>query len=155
MTLKPGTVQSFSANSLAEAIESAFAAELRATKNQPLRPIAVDDRRLLFAAIAQGVLAFLARNDSDLKVDLDTGGGSDLRSVQVRAPTLSVSGGTVTGTGWQADATITLTWVGSGAAAGTTTASSSGSFSIAAVAPPGGDVLGARDSSGNAAAVRL
>lgn len=155
MTLKPGTVGQFSANSLAEAIESSFAAELRASKNQALPAIQVEDRRLLFAAIAQGVLTFLARNDSNMVVDVNTGGGVLNRPVSVDAPTLSASGGTVTGSGWPSGVTVTLTMAGTGASLGTRVAQSNGTFSIGVAAPAGGDVVGARDSQGNAAAVRV
>jgi hypothetical protein len=155
VTLKPGTVGSFAANSLAEAIESSFAAELRASKNQALPAIQVEDRRLLFAAIAQGVLTFLARNDADLIVNVSTGGGTTDRAVRVEAPTLSAGGGTVTGAGWPVGATVTLTMAASGAGLGSRTVDNSGGFSISVAAPSGGDVVGARDGQGHAAAVRV
>ncbi|MEA2147681.1 MAG: hypothetical protein QOF37_3021 [Thermoleophilaceae bacterium] len=152
MTLVAGTVKHLGADTLASAIDAAFAAELRDAKNQPLPPIAKEDRQLLFAAIAQGVLAYLARHDGEIKVNIDTGAGSTLRAVDVPAPTLTVSGSTVTGSGWSAG--VTLTWAGSGATV-SAGAVSGGAFSVNVSPPAGGDVLGARDGSGNAAAVRV
>jgi hypothetical protein len=155
VTLRAGTVSTFATGSLAEAIESAFASELRASKGQALPDIAVEDRRLLFAAIAQGFLAYLARNDADLKVNVNPGTGTPVsRAVDVGAPTLTASGGTVSGAGWPNGAVVTLRWAGTGAVAGTRTASG-GTFSISVPVPAGGDVLGARDTGGNAAAVRV
>jgi hypothetical protein len=152
--MRAGTVERFAANSLAEAIEAAFAAELRASKNRTLPAVAVEERRLLFAAVAQGLLAFLSRNDSELKVNVSVGGRA-IRSVTVRAPTLAATGATtVVGEGWPVGARVALTWAGSGQSAGTLTAADGG-FSLSVSPPEGGDVLGARDESGNAAAVRV
>lgn len=155
MTLKPGTVGQFSAGSLAAVIEASFAAELRAAKNQPLPDIQVDDRRVLFAAIAQGVLQYLAANDADLVVNVGIGGAALNRSVAVDTPTLTVSGNTVNGSGWAEGSTVTLTWAGSGTVAGTRSIDFTRQFAITVSPPSGGDVLGARDSAGNAAAVRI
>jgi hypothetical protein len=155
VTLKPGTVGQFSARSLAAVIEASFAAELRAAKNQPLPDIQVEDRRILFAAIAQGVLQYLAGNDADLVVNVGTGGAALQRQVQVDAPTLTVSGNTVSGYGWAEGSVVTLTWAHSGIVAGTRSIDFSRQFSITVAPPAGGDVLGARDTAGNAAAVRI
>jgi hypothetical protein len=155
VTLTAGTVARFNPGSLAEAIESAFAAELRASKGQALPDIQVEDRRLLFAAIAQGVLHYLGRNDVDFVVNVAPGAGTVSRSVEVDAPTLSVSGNSVSGSGWQENSPVTLTWSRSGTVAGTLPINFTRQFSIAVVPPAGGDVLGARDTVGNAAAVRV
>jgi hypothetical protein len=155
VTLKAGTVARFSPGSLAEAIETAFAAELRASKRQALPDIQVEDRRLLFAAIAQGVLHYLGRNDADLVVNVAPGAGTVNRSVEVDVPTLSVSGNTVSGFGWADGSTVTLTWSGSGAVAGSRSVDFTRQFVLTVTPPSGGDVLGARDNAGNAAAVRV
>ena len=152
MTLVAGTVKHLGTDTMAAAIDAAFAAELRDAKDQPLPPIAKEDRQLLFAAIAQGVLAYLAAHDGEMKVNVDTGAGTTLRAVDVPAPTLKVSGSTVSGSGWSAG--VTLTWASSGATVPTGLVSG-GAFSVSVSAPAGGDVLGARDSGGNAAAVRV
>ena len=70
MSLKAGTVSDFG-NSMAQAIETAFANELMTLKGQALPDFATEERRMLFCAIAQGVLAHLHDNDASLKVKLD------------------------------------------------------------------------------------
>jgi hypothetical protein len=70
MSLKAGTVSDFG-GSMAEAIETAFAAELLALKGTTLPEFATEERRMLFCAIAQGVLAHLHDHDTSLKVRLD------------------------------------------------------------------------------------
>ena len=76
MLLKPGTVADFG-GSLAEAIDNAMKTEWQAVKNVPLPSEGQDDRRLLFAAIAQGLFNFLRDNQNDLinNITLDNGGG--------------------------------------------------------------------------------
>src|SRR5262249_32094343 len=67
MTLRAGTVQHFG-GSMAQAIEQAFAAELLALKGTPLPDSSRDERRMLFAAIAQGVLSYLDAHQADLQI---------------------------------------------------------------------------------------
>jgi hypothetical protein len=67
MTMHAGTVAHFG-GSMAEAIDQAFAAELLALKGTPLPDASKDERQMLFAAIAQGVLAYLHANQSDLTI---------------------------------------------------------------------------------------
>ncbi|MBB3191868.1 hypothetical protein [Halomonas cerina] len=55
MTLKPGTVADF-ADSMAKAMEEAFEVEWQAVKGVALPEEGRQDRRLLMAAIAQGVV---------------------------------------------------------------------------------------------------
>ena len=76
MGLKPGTVADFG-GSLAEAIDNAMKTEWQAVKNVPLPSEGQDDRRLLFAAIAQGLFNFLRTNQNELinNITLDNSGG--------------------------------------------------------------------------------
>ena len=53
---------------MAEAIEEAFGAELLALKGTPLPSTSQDERHMLFAAIAQGVLSYLYAHQSDLNI---------------------------------------------------------------------------------------
>ncbi|HEY2160874.1 MAG TPA: hypothetical protein VGH24_06165 [Solirubrobacteraceae bacterium] len=75
MTLHAGTVANFS-GSLAEQIETAFASELLAVKGVSLPDYAKQERRILFCAIAQGVLKYMAANPDAFEVQL-TFTGSD------------------------------------------------------------------------------
>ena len=80
MALKAGTVASFG-NSLAEAMDNAMKQEWQAVKGVPLPSQGEEDRRLLFAAIAQGIFVFLKAHEDDLinKITLDdTGVGSPI-----------------------------------------------------------------------------
>jgi len=70
MTLYAGTVDSFT-GSMAEAIENAFAAELLEKKGTQLPASSALERRMLFCAIAQGVLGYLQANETDLGVTVD------------------------------------------------------------------------------------
>jgi hypothetical protein len=70
MTLKAGSVASFG-DSMALAMEDALAAELMALKGIPLPTDSAQERRMLFCAIAQGVLEYLHANQADLRLALD------------------------------------------------------------------------------------
>jgi hypothetical protein len=76
MGLKPGHVNDF-ANSMAQAIEQAFADEWQAVKGTPLPEGDPTDRRLLFVAIARGVLGYLEANQDQTiaNIRLDDGDG--------------------------------------------------------------------------------
>jgi O-methyltransferase involved in polyketide biosynthesis len=74
--LKAGHVQDFS-NSMAEAIETAMQQEL-ALSGTSLPAAGQDDRRLLFVAIARGVLQYLKDHQSET-----------LRSITLNTPALS------------------------------------------------------------------
>jgi hypothetical protein len=93
--LTAGTVANFE-GSLAERIEDAFAGELYAVKKLQLPAAGKQERRILFCAIAQAMLAYLAANPEGLQVALSeseglyTGG-----EVDVQAPTLAPAGGGV------------------------------------------------------------
>jgi hypothetical protein len=92
MALKAGTVADFS-NSMAEAIEKALKAEWAAVKGIGFPNTGEEDRRLLFAAIAQGVVRYLKDNAEASLI---------VHSVQVTQDTgnnISSSGTTGTGSG--------------------------------------------------------
>jgi hypothetical protein len=74
MTLYAGTVADFE-NSLAEAIEQAFASELYALKGAMLPDSSAQERHMLFCAIAQGVLGYLQQHEDELTVAVDLGSG--------------------------------------------------------------------------------
>lgn len=74
MTLYAGTVADFE-NSLAEAIEEAFASELFALKGATLPDSSAQERHMLFCAIAQGVLGYLQAHEDELTVAVDLGSG--------------------------------------------------------------------------------
>jgi hypothetical protein len=76
-TLQPGTVANYS-GSLAEGIENAFAGELLAVKGVALPDVGVQERRILFCAIAQGVLEYLAANPDGLQVELTSSTASGI-----------------------------------------------------------------------------
>lgn len=63
--LKPGHVSDF-ANSMAEAIENALQSEWQTVKGSALPSAGADDRKILFVAIAQGVLGYLKANQAEL-----------------------------------------------------------------------------------------
>lgn len=84
MTLYAGSVASFT-GSMAEAIETAFAAELLALKGTTLSSSSVEERRMLFCAIAQGVLGYLAANEASLTVTIGVTANVDIQ-FQVSSP---------------------------------------------------------------------
>jgi hypothetical protein len=78
MALKAGSVANF-AGSLAEAMDNAMKTEWQAVKGVPLPGQGQDDRRLLFAAIAQGIFVFLKAHEDELMNNItieDVGIGS-------------------------------------------------------------------------------
>lgn len=70
MTIKPGSSESDDAfaDSMAEEIENALKMEWLAIKKELLPDAGKADRRLLFAAIAQGVLSYLKKHDPDFEI---------------------------------------------------------------------------------------
>jgi hypothetical protein len=151
-TLAAGTVADFE-GSLAERIEDAFAGELYAVKGTQLPETGVQERRILFCAIAQGVLAFLAANPAGLQLALTPSGGTASGgTVEVQAPTIFASGGEVSGSGWPAG-TVTVTATAGGTSE---TVSVEGDGTITAILPAGASgVIDARDGEGNAAQVAI
>ncbi|MGH8105650.1 MAG: hypothetical protein ACREO1_10595 [Arenimonas sp.] len=78
MALKAGTVANF-AGSLAEAMDNAMKQEWQAVKGVPLPSQGQEDRRLLFAAISQGIFVFLKAHEDELMNNItleDVGIGS-------------------------------------------------------------------------------
>ncbi|MCP4463726.1 MAG: hypothetical protein GY819_13105 [Planctomycetaceae bacterium] len=70
MKLKAGSVSNFS-NSMAQAMEDSFQREWNAIKKHPLSEAGEEDRRLLFSAIAQGVIQHLQEHINDaLQIDV-------------------------------------------------------------------------------------
>lgn len=65
MALKAGHVADFG-GSMAEAIEQAFQSEWIAAKTTALPQAGAVDRKILFIAVAQGVLNYLEAHKSDL-----------------------------------------------------------------------------------------
>ena len=85
MALKAGRVADFG-GSLAAAMEQAMSAEWLAVKGVPLPNQGVEDRRLLFVAVARGLFTYLKANEDSLMTGItlrDTVGGTD-RSFDVR-----------------------------------------------------------------------
>lgn len=63
---------------LTQAIEDAFTAEWRRAKGSPAPQIGAQDRRLMFAAVARGVLRYLKDHQTDLLASItlrDAAGG--------------------------------------------------------------------------------
>jgi hypothetical protein len=84
MSLQAGTVANF-ANSMAEAIENAMEQEYKAVKGEDLPTTGQEDRRLLFAAIAQGVVKHLNDNPDAFRVQVDpTSGDGAVNDVQTQ-----------------------------------------------------------------------
>jgi hypothetical protein len=78
MALKAGSVADFG-GSLAEAMDNAMKTEWQAVKGVALPSQGQDDRRLLFAAIAQGIFVFLKAHEDELMNNIsleDVGIGS-------------------------------------------------------------------------------
>jgi hypothetical protein len=71
MPIKAGTVADFS-GSMAEAMENALKAEYLALKGEPLPDMAQDDRRMMLAAIAQGVVRHLKDHLDAMQISVET-----------------------------------------------------------------------------------
>lgn len=65
MALKRGSVLNFS-DSMAEAMEQAFRHEWGLVKDIPIPNAGEQDRKIMFAAIAQGVLDYLYSHRTDI-----------------------------------------------------------------------------------------
>jgi hypothetical protein len=66
MSMRAGTVADW--GGMAAAIEQAFGDELAARKGTQLPDASAEERRMLFAAIARGVLGYLHDNESNLNI---------------------------------------------------------------------------------------
>jgi hypothetical protein len=161
MAMRAGTVDQF-ANSLAEAIEDSLAAEMLAKKGQPLPDQNKEDRRILLAAIAQGVLGYLRNHQGDFEVRLSGLPSGASASVRLQAPSLQLTrysgtSATARGENWPPGQTVRLVWEATAAAAGSVSVSGSGAFGPVSITRPGSlpgwpQRVGARDGLGNAVA---
>jgi hypothetical protein len=92
MSLKGGHVSDFD-GSLAAAIEQAMADELMTVRGQSLPGNqGVEDRRLLFVAIAQGVLRYLEAHQNEIFKTLTFDAGAGSVTATVSAADLDVAG---------------------------------------------------------------
>jgi hypothetical protein len=161
MPMKPGTVAHFT-DSLAEAIENAMKMEWRAVKGETLPAEGQDDRRVLFVAIAQGILDYLKDHQADF--NLVPPAGEPAHTMDLRAPalTLSVASGpvstvvTTSGSRFGGSAAVTVTWDNPATdvlnfVADANGAFSGQSFTVPAGASVGRHVVTARDNSGSVA----
>jgi len=75
--LKAGTVSGLQVDTLAGAIDTEFVALWNTHKeiDLPTGTPAVEDRRLMFVAIARGVLSYLHDHRDDIGTTTDTAGG--------------------------------------------------------------------------------
>lgn len=73
--LKAGRVADF-AGSMAEAIEAAMQQEWQAITGVPLPGEGQADRRLLFVAIARGVLGYLKAHEDEILTEITLGGAT-------------------------------------------------------------------------------
>jgi len=83
MALKPGTIADFT-GSMAEAMDEAFQSEWSIVKDTPLSAAGEEDRKILFVAIAQGVLNYLEENSMSIKTNTTTGGSVNAHEHQVQ-----------------------------------------------------------------------
>ncbi len=60
------------AHSLADEMEEAFRSEWNAEKSIPLPVAGEKDRKILFAAVARGILKYLKDNEADLITTVNT-----------------------------------------------------------------------------------
>jgi hypothetical protein len=70
MALKSGSVSNFN-DSMAAAMDQAFQDEWSAVKGEPLPAGGEQERKILFAAVAQGMLSYLSDNiNASLNIDV-------------------------------------------------------------------------------------
>jgi hypothetical protein len=76
--LKAGTVSGLRADTLAGRIDAEFVALWTSLKDIPLsnEAAAVEDRRLMFVAVARGILRYLHDHRTDIETTDETTGGS-------------------------------------------------------------------------------
>ncbi len=91
MSLIAGHVVDFS-GSLAEAIETAMKAEWEAVKHAPMPDADPRDRRILFVAIAQGLLSYLDNHPADILKSLDyRDSGGAVRNLTIESVDVDVA----------------------------------------------------------------
>ncbi len=84
MALEPG--------SLTDAIEAAYETEWPKVKSHPLPDAGKDDRRLLFAGIARGILQYLSDHHDELLTNITTlDAGGEQITMQVTGTELGIS----------------------------------------------------------------
>jgi hypothetical protein len=169
--MKAGSVDHFG-DSLAEAIENALAAEMQSAKHQALPDAGKQDRRILFSAIAQGLLAYLREHESDIQITLTHGLPGMTATVAMQAAgARATPGGSagsrsvrVRGDSFPAGANVTITWDQDGTPLGSATSDGGGSFDATITLPSAlqtavqtnaSYVVGVRDNDGNAAAAAV
>lgn len=98
MGLKAGTTNQLSqgqaTGSMAKAIEDAFLTEWKAVKGADNEPKMTEDMRLIFAAVAQGVINHLVANENAFQISI-SGGNHNHNSGNNGSHTHSVSDVTV------------------------------------------------------------
>ncbi len=163
MPMKPGTVAT-PGGSLTEAIEHALQMEWLAVKGEPLPETGADDRLLLLAAIAQGLLDYLKENQQDFRILLlgCPAGSSAVLQLQAPVVTLTPSSGsagsavTVSGGFFGSGESVKVVWDEPPTTLLTATAVNpdggfSGTGNVPADAAPGEHVVAARDDAGHVA----
>jgi hypothetical protein len=165
MSLRAGAADSGSLfeGTMAEAIERGLDAEMvRLTQKKP-PPFAKEERRMLFAAIAAGVIDYLRQNQNQLKVVI-SGQGTVLPNLaarlEIEAPSITVTlGGTprkafVSGVYFGASKSVSVQWLGEPAPVASATTDSDGKFTNAMLDPgalSGSQAIVASDSEGRVA----
>lgn len=160
--MKPGTVAQ-PAKSLTEAIEHALKMEWLAVKGESLPETGAEDRRLLLAAIAQGVLDYLKDHQDEFRVLLFGAPPTLAARLEIEAPALTLSPTfgrqstevTANGQYFGTDKDATLNWDDPPTILFTATVGSDGSFhgkgNVPDKAAPGEHVVAARDEDGHVA----
>lgn len=160
--MAPGSVANFSAT-LTGAIEDALKMEWLEYKNKPLPNVAAEDRRVLFAAIAQGVLAFLKAHEADFRITAPEHAGvstNEFRAPQLTAAVAANRRVTLTGKFFGPSQVVKVRWEDPNTvvSAGTwPSTNAQGSFTYAFFPPAGSGqrLVSARDASGAVAVVRV
>ncbi len=81
MPLKPGTNHSTTefADSMAEAMVTAFNNEWKYVMDKAPKPESLDQIKLLFAAVAQGIVEHLKLHATDFKVTVNSSGSGNYK----------------------------------------------------------------------------
>lgn len=150
MTMRAGSHEGV-VGSLAEAMEAAFAAELWALRAAQLPEVGEAERRMLFAAIAQGVLQFLARADADISAATSLAGNH--QPVHFETATLTRSGQVYAAEGFTTAPRVTRLDTGVSIVAAQVVGLGADRWEVTLTGVPTGTVVDARDANGNAAQV--
>src|SRR4051795_6626671 len=111
--MRAGTALGPRTDTLADAIDAALRAEWSAAKGEPLPAAGAEDRRILCAAIAQGIVDWLKERQGDFIVSLTGTIPANLGvSFALDAPALTVSrsGSSVTATASGFTGAVALHW---------------------------------------------